>query len=733
MHTHPDASMRRLGNREMRELLTLRNMLWLTVALVMVGAPHTERVPVWLALLAATLVGWRLYLARMRLRLPHRAILVLIVLGSTAGVYLYYGAIFGRDAGVALLLVMLALKLLEATNRRDGILLIFLSYFLVITNFLYSQTIPTALYMLACVWFITASMIGIHYAHPPRNARHQLRLAGTMLAQSVPLMLVLFVLFPRVQGPLWGMPTDSRAASTGLSDTMTPGSLSNLTLSEAVAFRVTFKSNIPPAKLMYWRGPVLWDYDGRTWRAPRATFGGQPYGAKRFPVAYTVTVEPHGKPWLFALDLPGTIPPNSTVTSDLQLLSRQPVTTRVRYDMVSYLDYSYGEQESVMAREHALELPPGFNPRTLALARDLRRKHADNDRALMQAVLTMFNQDGYAYTLAPPLLGVHSIDDFLFSTKSGFCEHYASAFAVLMRAAGIPARVVTGYLGGELNPIGDYMIVRQADAHAWTEVWLKDAGWVRVDPTAAVSPARIEQGISAAVGAAGALPLFIRGDLPLLREMRLTWDSLANSWNQWVLGYTPGAAARAALARRSRRCDVAHARGTSARLHRDHSAGPDARHAAAVARARARSGEARLRRILRQAASAGAAAGDRRRTAHLCRTREPRAPRSRACRAPLQPAVHRVTLRGGRSPAWVGCSSSRASSSLDRYREFSPAAAASSDRPVCRSGGSRSAASPGRRRCCPSRRSSDLSRRSGLLSRGARCCARTRSDTCCCA
>ena len=520
------------------ERLSPNVTLWLTFAAIFVGAPHGLRVPWWLALLATTLVLWRLYLARMRLPLPHRMILVAIVLGSTAGVYLHYGAIFGRDAGVALLLVMIGLKLLETRNRRDAMLVSFLSYFLVITNFLYSQTIVTALYMLACVWVITASMIGVHYSVGALNARHQVRTAGVMLLQSVPLMLVLFVLFPRIQGPLWGMPSDARGASTGLSDTMTPGSLSRLTLSEAVAFRVAFKTTIPPAKLMYWRGPVLWDYDGRTWRAPRAVYGQQTYDAKYFPVAYTVTVEPHGQTSLFALDLPGVLPPNTSITSDLQIVAARPVTNRVRYEMVSFLNYNFGVTERPGVLEHALELPGGFNPRTIGLARDLRREHS-RDQELIQAALKMFNQAGFSYTLSPPLLGTHSVDEFLFGTKSGFCEHYASAFAVLMRAAGIPARVVTGYLGGELNPIGDYMIVRQADAHAWTEVWLKGEGWVRVDPTAAVSPARIEQGITAAVGSTDTLPLLIRGDYPVLRELRLTWDSLANSWNQWVLGYTP--------------------------------------------------------------------------------------------------------------------------------------------------------------------------------------------------
>jgi transglutaminase-like putative cysteine protease len=520
----------------MRQRLELRDTVWLTVSLALVAAPHAERLATWVSLLAALLVVWRLYLARTRRELPHRAVLIVIVAAASAGVYLQYATLFGRDAGVALLVVMLTLKLLEMRTVRDAMLLIFLAYFLVITNFLYSQTIPTALYMLACVWFITAGMIGIHYSRAPRSVSPQLRTSGVLLAQATPLMLVLFVLFPRVQGPLWGMPTDSQRASSGLSDTMAPGSVSQLTLSDAVAFRVVFKGRVPELNRLYWRGPVLWDYDGRTWRAPRARYARPSYNTEFYPVDYTVTVEPHGKTWLFALDLPGRLPPRALATSDFQLISPEPVTARVRYDMTSFLDYRYGLNESDEVLKRNLALPPGYNPRTLELARRLRRQHG-SDEAVMQAAFAMFRSEGYTYTLSPPGLGDNSVDDFLFNTRSGFCEHYSSAFVVLMRAAGIPARVVTGYLGGETNPIGDYVIVRQADAHAWGEVWLRDRGWVRVDPTAAVSPARVEQGIGA-TAAASALPLFMH-DNAVLRRVRLTWDSMANSWNQWVLGYTP--------------------------------------------------------------------------------------------------------------------------------------------------------------------------------------------------
>lgn len=523
----------------MQAAISLRNTLWLTAALAMVAAPHAERLPWWVIMLAAMLVLWRVYLGRARLELPRKWLMMMIVAGATAGVYLNYRTIFGRDAGVALLIVMLALKLLETRSQRDGMLLTFLGYFLVITNFLYSQTVPTALYMVFCIWIITSAMIGLNSMPPPRGYRNQLRTAGLLLVQSAPLMLMLFVLFPRVQGPLWGLPYDAYSGVSGLSDTMSPGSLIDLSLSDAVAFRVEFKSAVPEPKYLYWRGPVMWDFDGHTWRTPGAYYYGEPkFDATPPAVEYSVTMEPHNRRWLFALDLPARVPPRAVVTTDVQLRSAVPVTSRMRYDMTSFLNYSYGLDEGRPALDRALRLPPGANPRTTDFTKTLRQKFPD-DKALMREVLLMFRNEKFFYTLSPPPLGDHPVDEFLFQTRSGFCEHYASAFAVLMRASGIPARIVTGYQGGELNPVGNYMIVRQADAHAWTEVWFRDQGWVRVDPTAAVSPLRVDSGVAAALPRTDPLPLLARGGYPVLRQLRLTWDLLTNNWNQWVLGYTP--------------------------------------------------------------------------------------------------------------------------------------------------------------------------------------------------
>jgi len=522
------------------ERFQLRHIGWLLLSLAMVAAPHVERMPWWVTLLATTLMAWRAYIALYGLTLPRKWLLLAIAAGALGGIFISYGRILGRDSGVTLLIVMLALKLMEMATLRDAMVLIFIAYFLVITNFLYSQSIPTALYMLLAVWIITATTVGFQFRAAQPGYRYQLRSAGVMLLQSAPLMLVLFVLFPRVQGPLWGMPQDAYSGVTGLSDEMSPGSVSSMILSDAVAFRVNFDAlQPPPTQELYWRGPVMWDFDGYTWSAARVPYlAPRQYEALDPDVAYTVTVEPNGKRWLFALDLPAKTPPRSVMTSDFQLLSQTAVVNRVRYDMVSHLIYRDNHEPSAYELRRALLLPGSANPRTRELARSMRQQAGD-DRAYISAVLAMYRNQNFYYTTTPPPLRENAVDEFLFSTRAGFCEHFASSFAVMMRAAGIPARIVTGYQGGELNTVGNYMIVRQADAHAWTEVWLKDEGWVRVDPTAAVSPVRVEAGVSAAVPQREELPLLLRGRYPWLHRARLTLDSIANSWNQIVLGYTP--------------------------------------------------------------------------------------------------------------------------------------------------------------------------------------------------
>jgi transglutaminase-like putative cysteine protease len=523
-------------------MLLRRGWLYaLLAALLAVLAPHVQRIPLWISIWVAGLLAWRAWLAWRGGTLPGKWILIPFTVLGVAGTVLSYGPRLGRDASVALLAIMLGLKVLELKALRDATVVICLGFFLIITNFLYSQTIATALYMLAIMAWLTATLVAFEDRNRTLSPLRALRTAGALMAQGAPLMLALFLLFPRVQGPLFGFPQATSAGVSGLSDSMSPGSLSSLSLSDEVAFRVQFQSVPPKAQSLYWRGPVLWDFDGKNWTmgsVGTTATGGLLHEATTTPIQYSVTLEPHNMRWVFAIDLPAAAPPDTALTNDYQLLSSRPIRTRLRYEVSSHLGYRYGVDERPELLSRALRLPRGYNPKALDLGREIRAK-SPTDLDVVKNVLNIFRTELFFYTLVPPELGRDSVDEFLFGTRRGFCEHYAAAFVVLMRAAGVPARVVTGYQGGEMNPVGDYMIVRQSEAHAWAEVWLKDEGWLRVDPTAAVSPARIQVGIAAAVPASDPLPGTVRGTFELLRHLRFTLDAIANSWNQWVLGYTP--------------------------------------------------------------------------------------------------------------------------------------------------------------------------------------------------
>lgn len=510
---------------------------WLAAALALAMVPHLEHLPWWLGAQFALALAWRWQAARVpAFALPGRWVLLLITL-VTVGMVLYtYHTLFGRAAGVALLAAMVALKFLELRTLRDGMMLIFLGYFLVMANLLYTQSLPMAAYLLVILVVMLAAQVAVQRQHAAITPAALLQISVRMLLQSVPVMLILFVLFPRIPGPLWGLPKDAYSGLTGMSDEMQPGSISQLSQSDAVAFRVRFATAAPSVGQLYWRGPVLWRYDGRTWtrpeEVPRATFS---YAATGAAVDYAVILEPHGKRWLFALDLPASVPAEAAVTDSLQLLRSKPVNEVLRYEMRSYPEYRTG-MLSPAERFRALQLPNGGNPRARALAQEWQSRDP-RPEVVVRAALKLFREQPFHYTLQPPLLGEEGIDEFLFATRRGFCEHYAGGFVFLMRAAAIPARVVTGYQGGETNALGGYLIVRQSDAHAWAEVWLEERGWVRVDPTAAVAPERVERGLYAAVADPTLLPFLVRRDNPWLRQFALGWDSLNNTWNEWVLAY----------------------------------------------------------------------------------------------------------------------------------------------------------------------------------------------------
>jgi transglutaminase-like putative cysteine protease len=511
----------------------------LVLSILMVVAPHADHLPLWVSGLCAGLLLWRAYLNYSGRPLPKRWLLILITFAGTGGIVLTFHTLFGREAGVTLLMLLATLKLMELRKARDAMVLIYLACFIIITNFFYSQSISTALYLLATLIVIVTTWV--HLQAQRIALKPRLRIAAVLLLQALPLTLILFILFPRVQGPLWGLPQDAYASS-GLDDKMSPGSLSRLSLSEAVAFRVIYNDKIPRRDQMYWRGPVLWDFDGRTWTPGRAVLTVAPkFTELDQQINYIVTLEPHNKPWLFALDVPDKLSVPATLTYDFQVLNKEPVNARMRYAARSNLVYHANLEEAVRQLQRGLQLPKQFNPRAQQLAAQWRvdqgRVGSKDDADIVRTALAYFNKQGFAYTLEPQLLGADSVDDFLFTTKQGFCEHYASAFVFLMRAANIPARVVTGYLGGEFNNVGNYYIVRQSDAHAWAEVWLAGQGWVRVDPTAAIAPDRVQRGLSAAVSDSAALPFMARNPPQWMRDLRLNLDTLANQWNQWVLGY----------------------------------------------------------------------------------------------------------------------------------------------------------------------------------------------------
>jgi len=513
---------------------------WLLAVALVTTAPHADHLPFWLSLLVGSILLWRAWLWQKNAALPARWLLMLLAIAGVAGIAWEFRTLFGRDSGVALLAFFMALKPLEMKTRRDSMVVVMLGFFLLLTHYFYSQSIPTGVWLLAAATLLTATLIRVHGGAQAPGAI--LRYAAFMLVQSLPFMLIIFLLFPRVQGPLWGLPRDAYSGLTGLSNQMSPGSLNNLIQSGNIAFRVQFADTLPEKSQLYWRGPVFTDYDGRTWRAG-ASFLARPNAPPRIEatgktISYVTTLEPHNMRWLLALDLPVKLPDDSLLASAFETLAREPVRNRARYAFTSSVDFVANGQETPFMLQQALRLPPRLNPRSRELA-EAWQTRLKSPEQISGAALLLFRQESFFYTLQPPLLGQHAVDDFMFSTRSGFCEHYASAYVFLMRAAGVPARVVTGYQGGEINPVDGYLTVRQSDAHAWAEIWLAGKGWVRVDPTAAVAPSRIAQGIGAALPAGDPLPALLRIDSDWLRDLRNRWEAANNAWNQWVLGYNP--------------------------------------------------------------------------------------------------------------------------------------------------------------------------------------------------
>jgi transglutaminase-like putative cysteine protease len=527
-----------------------RDTLFLLAVVGWVVVMQVAHIPWWCSTLTAIVLVWRGTLALRGLPLPGwpwRLGLLAVTLTAT---WATHGTLLGQDAGVTLVVVLLALKTLEMRARRDAFVVFFLAFFTLLTHFFYSQSLLTAAGILIALLGLLTALVNAHMPVGRPSLAQAARTAAGMAALGAPIMLVLFLLFPRLS-PLWGVPADERGRS-GLSGTMRVGQIAELALDDSIALRLRFEGDRPPASQLYFRGPVLSAFDGVEWRPGRAEFPSRQTPPSELtvsgpPIRYEVTMEPNRRPWLFLLEAAAQAPElpdgRARMTSELQWLTDRPVSSLLRFSAVSHTRFRHGPLAPTPALQEQVALPPGSNPRTLELASQLRREHGSGPDAtprLVEAVLERLRTGGYVYTLEPGLYGQHTADEFWFDRRQGFCEHIASSFVVLMRALGIPARIVTGYQGGEMNSVDGYWTVRQRDAHAWTEVWHAGQGWVRVDPTAAVAPGRVGAllRLSAPEGAfAGA----IRNLNPnIAAQLRAAWEAMNNRWNQWVLNYTQG-------------------------------------------------------------------------------------------------------------------------------------------------------------------------------------------------
>ncbi len=519
----------------------------LLISIVLVCLPHLLRLPLWISALCLGLIGLRFLYETGRAVLPGKYLRLLILLVSLAGLFASYSTLIGRTAGSAMLLLMLCLKLMEIKGRRDVVIIIYISFFILITSFLFDQSLYSGAYMLVVVMSLITTMI--IYNHPAIQnkplalaLRQSVGQAFILVLQAIPLMLMLFFLFPRLPGPLWSLPEDGRGASTGLADELEPGHISKLSDNPEVAFRIKFNGTPPQQELLYWRGPVLSLFTGKKWKvlkedsASRLNLDDIHFSV---PVDYTITLEPHNRHWLFALELPGMIPDNAHLTEDMQLLQAYPVRNVTRYNMRAYLNYQL-DPNSITNSHRYLEVPEQAAPQTRRFVRQLRQKYM-RDSAYINAILNFFRTKNFIYTRRPPQFENDIVDDFLFQTRRGYCVHYASSFAIMMRLAGIPARIVSGYQGGEMNPLSDYMIVRQSDAHAWVEAWLPGKGWLRIDPTSVIPESRIEaveDRLRRKDEQARARIKLEQGWLiNKLRDMRYAWDRVNSGWNDWVVGY----------------------------------------------------------------------------------------------------------------------------------------------------------------------------------------------------
>jgi transglutaminase-like putative cysteine protease len=530
-----------------------RDTLFILGTLLFILLPHFFYLPVWASVLTCLTLLWRAWLTRGTAKLPGLLIKISLLVFFVGATLISYKTIAGPQAGGTLLVMLVSLKTLELRARRDALIIFYLGFFLIMMSFFESQNILIALCMLISLTALMAALINAHMpaGYPP--LKDSIRIALRLMLWGTPFMVILFLTFPRLD-PLWALP-DPNVAKTGVSDELSINSISELVQNQAIAFRVKFEGNAPAQKDLYFRGPVLSLFDGRVWRARDIPMHNmlsaeekEAYFTFSSPaVHYEITQETTNQNWLFTLDLtpPQGAPALNSNRAQIgyggQWAVGRIISDRIRYNATAYFNYRLGSNTPPNALYIETLLPSQSNPRTQAWAKQLMQDPsfaALDPRGKAQWLLNYIRQENFHYTLQPPIgyTAATAADQLWFDYRAGFCEHYASAFVVLMRALNIPARIVTGYQGAEPNFIDSYWIVRQSNAHAWTEIWQPGEGWIRIDPTSAIAPYRINNGSLFLTDENAGNRSF--ANLPFIDKLLMRWDALENYWNQWVLAYS---------------------------------------------------------------------------------------------------------------------------------------------------------------------------------------------------
>lgn len=528
------------------------SIIWVLLAQIAVIVPHLARIPWWIFVIWLLCALWRLAMFRGEASYPSVLIRSILVALGTIGVVISFGGLQGLDIAVALLLLSFSLKVVEVRQRRDLNLLFFLAFVVIATAFLFSQSIYLAAYQILSILFVLTAMVATQRSNQNRSPMQALRVTTRLLLQATPIMLVFFLVFPRLE-PFWRVPERDNTGGTGMSETMSPGDIAKLNQSDELVFRASFPGDMPESRELYWRGMTLAHFDGKTWTRGNtgldssAALGDEmPVYLSGRPINYSVVMEPSQQYWLFPLPVAITDHTSQQLSRidtlpDLSLRTREPLVRRTLVHYQSYPDTQKGLYESGQVLARATALPAGYNPRSIALAQKMART-AGTTSEFIAALASMIGEGNYYYTLEPPTLGYHSVDEFLFQTRKGFCEHYSSAAVVLLRAAGIPSRVVVGYQGGEYNALSKVLTVRQFDAHAWVEYWEAGSGWIRFDPTASVAPSRILMGMQGALQSDPTIEtsvfssLYYR-NLPLIKDLRMRLEALNMGWQNWFVNF----------------------------------------------------------------------------------------------------------------------------------------------------------------------------------------------------